>query len=162
MDIFSHALLGAAVVNNKELLLPAFLFGAGPDLISGIPVWTATIYRLRKEKKSWREIRRFFCDPHNWQSAPAWTHTFYIYLHSLLFAILLSWFIYYFYPPWLILMRAWFLHIILDIPTHKDWFAHKPFYPFSNRNFGLFNWFETPLLYLGVLISAVIFGLVYF
>ena len=161
MDVVSHALLGASVVADQKLVWPALIFGAGPDLINGIPVHLFMIWKLKKEGKSWPEIFQILKNPDEWKKAPVWTHTLYLYLHSLWFALLVGTAIYLFYPPWLVLMKAWFLHIGLDFFLHRDWFGVKPFYPLSRWQFNLVNWFETPLKYLGVPISLLIFLLVY-
>lgn len=86
MDFISHAFLGSALVADKKLLLPALFFGAGPDLINGIPVHFATAWRLKNEGKTWREIFRIFTDLYAWKKTPAWTHTLYLHMHSLWFA----------------------------------------------------------------------------
>ncbi len=162
MDILSHSLLGAAVVADKNLLLPALVFGAGPDLLNGLPTHLYMIRKLRAEGKEWPEVFRSLVTPYEWQKAPSWTHTLYLNLHSLFFAFLLAGALYFFYPAWLILMKAWFLHIGLDFFLHRGWFGIKPFYPLSNYQFNLVNWFETPLKYLALPLSLIVFIAVYF
>lgn len=161
MDIISHALLGGAVVADRDLILPALLFGMGPDLLNGIPVYIGASRSLRKEGISWSTVWRLLHTPGHWQKAAPWTHTSYLYLHSLFPAILLTIAIYLLYPSWLTLMKAWFLHLGIDYITHKNWFTAKPLYPLSNWNIGLCNWFETPLKYGGALLSLGIFVKVY-
>lgn len=163
MDIISHALLGGAVVADQKLLLPAILFGAGPDILNGVPVHLAVLRILRKDGKKWKEVLPIILQPDFWRrEAPSWTHTSYLYIHSLLFAGATALLLFLIYPPWLPLMKAWLLHIGLDYFTHKDWYAVKPLYPFSEWNIGFFNWFKTPLKYVGIPLSVIIFWLVYF
>lgn len=162
MDIVSHALLGAAIVKDQNLLVPALAFGAGPDILNGIPVHIAMFRRLRNEGKSWRDIFSALLNPQWWLTAPTWTHASYLHMHSLFFAGLISLALYIIHPPWLILMKAWFLHIGIDIFTHREWFATRPFYPLSNWHVDAFNWFESPLRYAGIVISAFVLGIVYF
>lgn len=161
MDILSHSLLGAAVVRDKHLLLPALIFGAGPDLLNGIPTWLAMTSLLRREGKTWHEVLKFLLISEEWQKAPRWTKISYNYIHSLFLGAIIFILLYLIYPPWLVLMKAWFLHLVLDFFTHTSWFSIKPLYPLSDWQMDFFNWFETPIKYLGVFISFMIFAFVY-
>lgn len=162
MDIISHALLGAAVVADEKLLWPALFFGAAPDILNGIPTHLAMMRRKKKEGMSFGRILKSFFSPEQWEGAPSWMHTIYGYTHSLLLALAIYIFLWVVYPPWIILMKAWLLHLAIDFLTHRDWFAVRLLHPFSDWQAGLFNWFETPLKYLGIIISIPIFALVYF
>lgn len=146
MDVFAHALWTNAVFHAKyhtqrKMRYLAAFFGFGFDLIGFAPLFIYMIFS-----------GRFFSGEQFPFEATNWTFSFaetaYNYTHSIVvFAIsfilvnfiinLVMYFrdkinykFYFFWP-----MLGWLLHILLDIPTHPD-FYHTPFlWPISDYQY---------------------------
>lgn len=149
MDVFAHTLWTNAVFHikyhkQKKMRYLAAFFGVAPDLIGFTPVF---IYLVLSGKVFNGERFASLYDNH-------WTYRFaeeaYKYTHSLVvfgffFLIVLlignfykfykkgslhsfSWKKAWFFWP----MLGWALHILIDIPTHPDFYSTPFLYPFSN------------------------------
>lgn len=135
MDIFAHALWTNIVFYKKyrkevrDRIL-AILFGLLPDLFSFVPFFVYSFF-----------IQKDFFEMLN---SGVWVVSYaaqsYNYTHSIVFFFLavLIVFIYrkfkgfssFYWPMW-----GWFLHILIDIPTHKDFYETPFLFPFSDYRF---------------------------
>jgi membrane-bound metal-dependent hydrolase YbcI (DUF457 family) len=136
MDVMSHALVGVAIAaagkyGVKEGAFVIF-FSMLPDIIQ-IPLYlkvgkeSGRAFWIPKDS-DWRGFR----DKH-----PGWSSVFDI-PHSLLFLIPLSLAIVWLHLP-LILLLAYFVHILLDIFTHRGEWKVKLFYPINASIDGITN-----------------------
>lgn len=129
MDPLSHALWGATIIRNRELL--ALVVGASilPDL-GILPMVFEVLYTYYQDYR--KGIRRSFR-----QLLTDWRKikfgrlgvNFYLAFHSLFAWLLFSFILFAFTRNYLILSLAYLCHLLVDIPTH---YAAKPFYPLSN------------------------------
>lgn len=144
MDVFAHAAWTNVVFYKKYRLdkinrLLAVAFGLLPDLLSFVPVFLYQFF----ENKDFMELI----------GSNAWPVRFasesYNYTHSLVIfvSIFLLFFAYrsfrrgqygeriyksaVYYP-----LFGWLLHIIIDIPTHRDFYETPFLFPFSDYKFG--------------------------
>jgi len=136
MDAMSHALVGVAIATAgkygvQEGALVVF-FSVLPDIIQ-IPLYLKVGKESRRafwipKDSDWRGFR----DKH-----PEWASVFDI-PHSLFFLIPLYLAIVLLHLP-LILLFAYFLHIVLDIFTHRGEWKVKLFYPINASIDGIAN-----------------------
>lgn len=133
MDIFAHGLWTNIVfykkyATEKTQRLIAVLFGVLPDLISFTP---ATLYVLLTRQDFSPEL--FFSEKWVFTFAAAsydFTHSIVIFLAAVIIvAIIRKGKLY--WPMW-----GWALHILIDIPTHKDFYETPFLFPFSDYKFG--------------------------
>jgi hypothetical protein len=130
MDVFAHTLWTNALFHLKykeerKLRYIAAAFGVIPDLIGFVPV---TLYVL------WN---RLAFEPSTYHTYSHWTFAYaniaYNYTHSLVIFVAVTLLVMAIrkgklYWP----MLGWGLHVLIDIPTHPDFF-HTPFlFPISN------------------------------
>lgn len=137
MDVFSHGLWGFAISypqakKNKQpkRALWGLVLGMLPDVIPFLPV---QLYFLLSRSSFSPSL--FFPEPQHWVFS--WAIESYNYTHSLvLFVVVLSivtvirryrnlpliW-----WP-----LMAWGLHILMDIPTHPDFFSTPFLFPLSS------------------------------
>ena len=128
MDVLSHALWGATVVRNKELL-PLVIGGSLlPDAgcLPDIFVVLHTYYRDYKKgiKRNFRELLT------DWKEMPSRVSTFDIYY---LFYSFFTWLMFTFVllvlaKNYLVISVGYLLHLLIDIPTHRE---VTPFFPVS-------------------------------
>ncbi len=145
MDVFAHTLWTNAVFHLKynqqrKMRYLAAFFGVVPDLVGFAPLFVYLIFSGRMFSGE-----RFPFESTNWtfsfaENAYNYTHSFVIFLIVLLVIHLFVnlykrhtakdnsiWF---FWP-----MLGWGLHILIDLPTHPD-FYHTPFlFPVSDYRF---------------------------
>lgn len=159
MDIFAHAFWTNAVFyskykNRKRARLWAVAFGVLPDIISFAP---AVLFLLF----NWQRFR-----PAMYFQSQGWVFTYalrsYNFTHSLVIFLAAALAVAavrkgkVYWP-----MLAWALHIIIDIPTHKNFFPTPFLYPLSNYHnpyavpwaepkFMLINYTAIVLVYLAL------------
>lgn len=138
MDVLTHGLWGAALAypkykHQRKHLWIAFAFGVLPDLLAFVP---ATVYLF---------FHRTGFNPETYNTAGgvfAYARNAYEYTHSLvLFAVVFAAVIILrrgkIYWP----MLAWPLHILMDIPTHPDFYSTPFLFPLSQYRFtGGLSW----------------------
>jgi membrane-bound metal-dependent hydrolase YbcI (DUF457 family) len=126
MDIFNHGLWSYIAFNKKpkKESFTAVAFGVLPDLIPFTPV---TLYML---------FHRITFDPSIYNGATAWVYRFayeaYNYTHSLVIFAVVFLLVYAIRRKPLWPMLAWGLHVLMDIPTHPDFFRTPFLYPISD------------------------------
>lgn len=159
MDVFSHGLWGGALVypklkNNRLQRYMAVLFGVLPDIIPFAP---AFVYML---------FMRSSFDPGTFNTASgvfAFAREAYNFTHSLvIFASVLGLCLLVrrgkMYWP----LAAWGLHILMDIPTHPEFFQTPFLFPLSSYKISwgiswanpwalLVNWAALGVVYLFIL-----------
>ncbi len=148
MDILAHGLWSYALFSRTKYKWKAALFGTLPDILSFGPHTLASILT--------------FNFPHGkpaLSSIPSYIFTMYNITHSLIPVSLVILAIYFvtrkFYVPFL----AWYLHILIDIPSHTTDFFPTPYLwplktPFvsgiswGNKYFMLINYSCILLVYM--------------
>jgi len=174
MDILAHGLWAGAVakIANRKLKKPINVWwivwwGIFPDftpffipffvggwaLISGkLPV-TSILYRVGLHE-SWYKSNGLVFNL---------THDIYAITHSLIVfaAVFLIVYLFLKRPVWE--LSGWFLHILIDIPTHTTQFFPTPaFWPVSNWTFNGIGWAQFWFLipnYLAIIIVYIILAL---
>lgn len=155
MDVLSHGLWGYALAypkhkRNKKQLLAAFAFGVLPDLLAFVP---ATVYLF---------FNRVSFDPETYNTAGgvfAYARDAYQYTHSLVifafvFLIILALRKGKIYWP----MLAWPLHILMDIPTHPDFYQTPLLFPLSHYRFPYGISWATPWVFIT---NWAVLGMIY-
>jgi len=129
MDILSHALWGATIVRDKELL--SLVIGGSflPDVgcLPDVFVVLRTHYKdYRKGVK--RTFREFLTD---WKEIPSRAAVFdlYYFFHSFFTWLILTVVLFLVGKDYLVISLVYFIHLIIDIPSHQE---ARPFFPFSN------------------------------
>lgn len=149
MDIFSHALIGAAVAPSKELTWPMATSGIVPDLWT-VPPMVEYLWRKRgkyNNQEFWATI------PPRYGPWMKWSHSSILFLGVTLigsgvFGISL----------WVFL--PWLLHLLVDIPTHATSRTGFPVYPISEwKPPGWRNWYD--VWWLSVIAIAFFGAIVY-
>lgn len=152
MDIISHGLWGGVAFGrqNRKQYWQAFFFGVAPDLFSFGIYTIASILGLGDPMRAQR------VGQHDMSQIPQYVHILYNYTHSwVIFALV-------FVVVWLVLkkpfliMLAWPLHILVDIPTHADTFFPTPFlWPLSDFHVNGINW-GNPIIFFPNLTLLVV------
>lgn len=171
MDVFAHTLWTNAVYHFKyhqqrRMRYLAAFFGVAPDLIGFAPLF---VYLILSGRMFSGESFPFG-DQSNWtfrfaENAYNFTHSLVIFASALILVTLivnlwkrknnpLNFRLYIFWP-----MFGWALHILLDIPTHPD-FYHTPFlFPLSDFQYkGGVSWGHPLFMVInyGLLIASYI------
>lgn len=137
MDVFSHGLWGFAVSypqaqkqKNPKRALWGLVLGMLPDVIPFLPVQLYFLFNRSSFSPS-----LFFPEPQHWVFS--WAIESYNYTHSLVLFLIalvivmvirhrqgrpLLW-----WP-----LMAWGLHVLMDIPTHPDFFSTPFLFPLSS------------------------------
>jgi hypothetical protein len=154
MDMISHGAWGMTIVRRKKLLLPAFIIGALPDLISTVPGF---IYVQLTRGLTWN---------FDWNALPLWSTGLYDYGHSLLGLATFALFIIIFFRKYLILIYPYAAHIFLDIFTHQNDILARLFYPwvaYNPQRLWGWNWWEHPWVSVinWALIIIINIGIIY-
>lgn len=170
MDVFAHTLWTNAVFHLKynqqrKMRYLAAFFGVAPDLIGFAPLFIYMIFSGRLFSGE-----GFPFTPTNWtfgfaENAYNYTHSLVIFLFAVVAVNLIinlynrfkdqvNYKFWFFWP-----MLGWGLHILIDLPTHPD-FYHTPFlWPFSEYRFtGGVAWSHPTFMIInyGLLICAYI------
>ncbi|MFA6098750.1 MAG: metal-dependent hydrolase [Patescibacteria group bacterium] len=152
MDTLSHAAWGATMIRKPSLVLWAALAGALPDIIPAI----FGILRWRSEYFRDMVSQKFAEDPRDSYMIV------YRYAHSLLPITLLAAVLAIFYPAWWLVTIPYYLHIFMDIFTHKGVWGTRLFYPISDfhiegRDWWRNKWFSIVNWCVLIVINAIIF-----
>lgn len=155
MDIISHGLWGwlAFGRKSKSEYAPALFFGMLPDLFAFVPFFIYTkINNIHFRGAPPLEIM------------PPWVFFLYDLGHSLIIFAFFYIFIGRYSRKAAYCSLAWFLHILIDIPTHSaDYFPTRFLYPFSDFIVDGWSW-NSPVIWfpnlvlLLILYSAFIFA----
>ena len=152
MDVFAHFLWVNALFYKRKKAWLAGLFAVLPDVVSFGPF--IFLY--------------FFIDGVRFGKPdyiPEFMQTLYNISHSLVIFTLIFFGIYFLTKKVYWYMFGWFLHILIDIPTHaRDFFPTHFLYPLSdvtfdgyswgNKEFMIVNWVLLALVYLMLLIKV--------
>lgn len=154
MDIISHGLWGSLAFGrkNRGSFRLAFLYGVGPDLFAFGVYFATSLFGLTRH---WR----FFHEPPDPASIPAYVYRLYSVSHSLIafaFIFVALWFLFR-RPIWE--FSAWGLHILFDIPTHSYRFFPTPFlWPLSGFTFSGWSWASPWILFPDILLLTVLYA----
>jgi len=144
MDMISHGFIAYALLHRLPyswLVLPiAFM----PDIITFLPL-------LLQGKALTENSKR--------EDVPNYVVTLYAITHSLVTYAVVFLIVAYFFGAWALLLGAWLIHILIDIPLHEaDLLPVRFLYPLSNVHingisyatpqFRLFNYAIITLLYI--------------
>lgn len=128
MDILSHALWGATIVRDKELL-PLVIGGSLlPDAgcLPDVFVVLCTYYKDYKKgvKRTFKELLT------DWKEISSRVSTFdiYYFFHSFFTWLMLTIVLFLVARDYLVVSLCYLLHLIIDLPTHRE---ARPFFPFS-------------------------------
>lgn len=176
MDIFAHGLWAGVLTraanfecaNKKPLRVRwAVFWGVFPDLFTFIIPVGILFYGLilgESELPAWpRTHGRTVASPDEGILLFQYTHTLYSISHSAVI-FLLTFFIVWFFakrPVWE--MGGWFLHVLIDIPTHSNQFYPTPFlWPVSSFGVNGFPWANPVFLTVNYLLIATAYSALYF
>lgn len=132
MDIITHALLGAAIAPTPELALPMAMTSTLPDwwTIPPLVEYLATHRGRYRNQEFWKWI------PPRYTELTRWSHSVIPLLIATvggIFVLRIS--------PWVFL--PWFLHLLIDIPTHARSRTGYLIYPLSHwQPLGAKNWYD--------------------
>lgn len=155
MDIISHGLWGGAAFGrrSKRAFWTAFGFGIGPDLASFglffVQRWLGLAPAL--------DFRHGPPDP---SLVPAYVHALYDVTHSLVIALVVIGIVWLVRKKLLLVMLAWPLHVLVDIPTHGGDFFPTPFlWPISNFHVDGIPWGNPLIWYPNLALLAITCGI---
>lgn len=132
LDIFTHALLGAAIAPQSDWAWPMAVSSVVPDLWTIPPLveYLVTHRGHYRNQEFWKSI------PDRYTQLTRWSHSV-----VPLAAVFLVGAIGLKISPWLFL--PWLLHLVIDIPTHARSRTGYPFYPWSRwQPLGARNWYD--------------------
>lgn len=161
MDVFAHALWTNVVYfkkykNDLKDRLWAVFFGVAPDLVSFTP---AIIYAFLFSAGGNQLMRLASSDM--WVFV--WARTSYQYTHSLVIFLGATLIVTALrkgkiYWP----MLGWLLHILIDIPTHHDFYETPFLYPLSNYHFHYgISWAEIHFMIVNYSLLAIFYILIF-
>lgn len=154
MDTLSHAAWGATIIRKKPELWWAAFSGALPDLITAL-------YGLLVHKKGYFKFLKEFAFS---KKADDYYIKVYYFSHSFIPITLVTLIIYFVRPAWAVIAIPYYLHILVDIFSHRGIWATRIFYPFSNFHFEGRNWWQNNWISIGnwavlILVNIIIFAL---
>jgi membrane-bound metal-dependent hydrolase YbcI (DUF457 family) len=157
MDVISHGLWGGIGFGRKSRknYIAAFLIGTSPDIFSFGIFWIARILGLSQSID--------FSSGHLDQNlVPQYVHILYNITHSFVTFALVFFLVWFFMkkPYWP--LGAWFLHILIDIPSHSFTFFPTPFlWPVSNFKVDGIGWGNPIIFFPNVIILILLYALFY-
>lgn len=136
MDIFAHTLWTNVIFYKKMRLervnrFIAVFFGVLPDLFSFVPIF---VYRFFTGEDFWRLVNRGAWVARYANESYNYTHSVVTFSVAVLAVFLIRKFLHkpaFYWPMW-----GWFLHILIDIPTHKGFYETPFLFPLSGYKFG--------------------------
>lgn len=157
MDILSHALWGATIVRDKELL-PLVIGGSLlPDAgcLPDVFIVLRTYYQDYK-KGVRRSFRKLLTD---WKEIPSRVavFNFYYFFHSFFTWLMLTFVLFLVAKDYLIVSLIYLIHLIIDIPTHRE---ARPFFPFSQFRLKGVYFLDNKWVFLANIILLVIVNVV--
>ncbi len=151
MDFVSHGLWGGAVFGRKNWreFLYAFIWGIMPDVLS------FGIFAVGRFLGFYKKVD-FSAGLPPMSAIPDHIARFYDITHSLIVFIMVFGLVWLIFKRPILVMLAWPLHILLDIPTHSRAFFATPFlWPLSDFRFDGIPWSHLEI-YLPNLIGLAI------
>jgi membrane-bound metal-dependent hydrolase YbcI (DUF457 family) len=141
MDIVSHALWSAALgehLRRRGLITRRGLgmtiaLGTLPDLVSFVPAALWTLREAHPVEATWAYIAATPGTEPLPHSINTLSHNLHCVTHSVVITALLTFIVWRARPAWLPLLAGWWLHIVMDIPTHSHAYYAVPFlYPLND------------------------------
>ncbi len=132
MDTIAHAAWGATIVRKPPLIWWAALSGALPDIIPATYMWLRQRGRITRGVVALQED---FPEDDSYVTVYYWTHSF---IPISILAIVLT----AVEPVYLMLTVPYYLHLLMDIFSHRGLWATRIFYPFSDIHFNFVNWWD--------------------
>jgi membrane-bound metal-dependent hydrolase YbcI (DUF457 family) len=161
MDIFAHMLWTNVVyrkkyIDDKKNRLWAVFFGVVPDLVSFVPATIYGFFHLGQGQMM------SLIDSQVWVFV--WARNSYNFTHSLVvfsLAVILVCIIRKGKIYWP--MFGWLIHILIDIPSHKNFYETPFLYPFSNYKFdhGV-SWSNPIYMLVNYGLLAIIYLIIFF
>lgn len=161
MDFLSHGLWGALSTYPKykkepKKLLASLGVGMLPDVISFLPVQVYFVFTGFKFSPD-----LFFPVPQHWVFA--WAIQSYNFTHSLVLCLLVMGIVWVVRKKFPLILLPWLLHVLMDIPTHPDFFQTPFLFPISDwKFFGGISWanpyvfFTNWILLIGFIVGIYI------
>lgn len=129
MDVLNHGLWSFIAFHNRKKIdkIAAVAFGTLPDLLVFTP---AIVYE---------QINRISFDPALYNERATWVFQYaysaYNFTHSLVIFAVAFLVVYAIRRKPYLPMLAWGLHVLMDIPTHPNFYQTPFLYPISNYRF---------------------------
>ncbi len=139
MDGFSHAAWGATIIRSRQLVGWAALTGALPDIIPA----AYGVFKYRK---------RYFADMVNQSFVRNPESNYlkvYYYCHSLIPISIVTLLVLAITPRAALLAVPYYLHLGLDVLTHRGIWATRLFYPLSHVAFQGWDWWKNKWFSIG-------------
>lgn len=160
MDIFSHALWTNVLYRStyrhqiRDRMLAVF-FGVMPDVISFTPIMLYALVTGMKFPRPPFELHH----PLFTYAVQSYNYTHSLVVFGLVFLIVLAVRRGKMYWP----LLGWAFHILLDIPTHTDFFATPFLYPLSNfkNHYGL-SWAEPHFLIVDWAVLIAVYSYLFY
>ncbi len=132
MDILSHALWGATIVRDKELLPLVIGVSIFPD-VGSLPQVFEVLGSYYKDYQSGirRNFRELSADWKKIQPSEL-ALNFYYFFHSFIVWLGISILLFLVAKDLLVISLIYLVHLIIDLSSHKE---AKPLFPFSNFRF---------------------------
>lgn len=150
MDYFAHGFWSYLFFYHRKKVLWAVFFGVLPDTFSWVPYF---FYRLFNNGLQFAKPQLF--------QLPDWVQTLYGFSHSIIVCAIVFLIVFlvkkkipYYMLPWPL------LHILVDIPTHRQDFLPTPFlWPISDYAFPGISWANP--WFMGVNYSLIVLFFIY-
>lgn len=128
MDILSHALWGATIVRNRELLPLVIGVSVFPD-VGSLPQVFEVLDNYYKDyqKGVKRNFKQLLTDWKNIKPSK-FAVSFYYFFHNIFVWLAITILLFLVAKNYLVISFVYLLHLIIDLPTHRE---ARPFFPFS-------------------------------
>jgi hypothetical protein len=168
VDVISHGLWATALgetlrrrgLASKWQVAGAAAFGLMPDLVALIPV---SVWAIGSESAT-EAIRAYiFAQPGTEPVMAPWAqlleHNIHCSAHSVVVLALITLLSFWKFRRLLIPLAGWWLHVVLDIPTHsREYYAVTIFYPISTWSFDGIAWTDPGVLVTNYMALAVTYA----
>ena len=155
MDIISHGLWGGVAFGRKsrKQYWQAFFFGIVPDLFSFGIYTIASVLRIGDVANAQR------VGQHDMAQIPHYVGFLYNYTHSLIIFTLVFGAVWILRKKPLMVMLAWPLHILVDIPSHAETFFPTPFlWPISTFHINGISWGHPIIFFPNVILLVLVYA----
>ena len=133
MDFIFHLLWSFIIFHKADFFVSmlAVFFGALPDFVAFVPLFFEMMLFGRKIDFKKRDEKQ----------VPKYVFKLYNISHSIVIFIILFIPAYMLFGPIALVMITWFIHILVDIPTHsRAFFGTRFLYPLSDYSFDGYTW----------------------
>lgn len=155
MDIISHGLWGGVALGrkkNKKQFIFVLVLSMLPDLLSIGVMWVCVFLGISPAPQ-WNGMHL------DYTSLPSYVDPLYNLTHSLIFFAVIYFGIWWVLKKQCKTLRAWGLHILIDIPSHSFIAFPTPFlWPLSNYRYDGVSWVDPTVMLPNIITLAVVYG----